>query len=233
MGHIPTHPPAPAELWGVDELAAYLGVTEHFVYRLTKQHRIRFVRVGRTARFRPADVAAWLQAEAVPPPGPSRSRPSPAGADPRPGTAGSEHGAQADLAERYRYLLPGRRPGMTPPAGVIPRPTTPAPRRVVRQGRLDGRGVKVVVPHVVVDVEDDDGNLVRRSLDRRRWSFVTSKTRLVEVEVDGRIEHDNDTLIAGHDRWVAEWIKAVQHGGARDWPPRKPLSVGQARRRAS
>ena len=104
MGHIPTHPPAPAELWGVDELAAYLGVTEHFVYRLTKQHRIRFVRVGRTARFRPADVAAWLQAEAVPPPGPSRSRPSPAGADPRPGTAGSEHGAQADLAERYRYL---------------------------------------------------------------------------------------------------------------------------------
>jgi len=53
------------ELWGVDELAAYLGVTKHFVYRLTSEHRIRFVRVGKTVRFRPSDVEAWLDAETV------------------------------------------------------------------------------------------------------------------------------------------------------------------------
>ena len=101
--------------------------------------------------------------------------------------------------------------------------------RVVRQGRVDGRGVKVVVPHVVVEVEDDDGNLVRRSLDRRRWSFVTSKTRLVELAVDGRIDHDHDELIAGYDRWVSEWVRAVQRGGAIRRLPRRPLPVGQAR----
>jgi len=53
------------ELWGVDELAAYLGVTKHYVYRLTHEHRIRFVRVGKTVRFRRADVAAWMDAETV------------------------------------------------------------------------------------------------------------------------------------------------------------------------
>jgi len=53
------------ELWGVDDLAAYLGVTKHYVYRLTHEHRIRFVRVGKTVRFRRADVAAWMDAETV------------------------------------------------------------------------------------------------------------------------------------------------------------------------
>jgi excisionase family DNA binding protein len=66
MSDTQTSTPARAELWGVDDLAAHLGVTRHFVYRLTKQRRIRFVRVGKTVRFRPADVEAWLEAEAVP-----------------------------------------------------------------------------------------------------------------------------------------------------------------------
>jgi len=57
--------PTPVELWGVDDLAAHLGVTKHFVYRLTSEHRIRFVRVGKTVRFRPSDVEAWLDAETV------------------------------------------------------------------------------------------------------------------------------------------------------------------------
>lgn len=70
-----TTTPEIPELWGVDELAAHLGITKHFVYRLTKQHRIRFVRVGKTVRFRPVDVAAWLEAEAVPATGPGPAAP--------------------------------------------------------------------------------------------------------------------------------------------------------------
>jgi len=58
------------ELLGVEGLAAYLGVTKHYVYRLTSEHRIRFVRVGKTVRFRRADVAAWLDAETVEAAGP-------------------------------------------------------------------------------------------------------------------------------------------------------------------
>lgn len=32
------------ELWNIDRLAGYLGVSKHFVYRLTSEHRIRFVK---------------------------------------------------------------------------------------------------------------------------------------------------------------------------------------------
>ena len=54
-----------SELWDAQRLAEYLGVTKHYVYRLTSEHRIRFVRVGKCLRFRPDDVAAWLDAQAV------------------------------------------------------------------------------------------------------------------------------------------------------------------------
>jgi len=50
-------------LWTVEELAQYLDVGHSYVYKLTSEHRIRFVRIGRTVRFRPEDVAAWLDAE--------------------------------------------------------------------------------------------------------------------------------------------------------------------------
>jgi excisionase family DNA binding protein len=50
-------------LWTVQELAQYLGTGTRYVYRLTSEHRIRSVRVGRTVRFRPEDVAAWLDAQ--------------------------------------------------------------------------------------------------------------------------------------------------------------------------
>jgi len=53
------------ELWDAERLAGYLGVTKHYVYRLTSEHRIRFVRVGKCLRFRPEDVAVWLDAQAV------------------------------------------------------------------------------------------------------------------------------------------------------------------------
>ena len=54
------------ELWNIDRLAAYLGASKSFVYRLTREHRIRFLKVGKELRFRPEDVAAYLEAESVP-----------------------------------------------------------------------------------------------------------------------------------------------------------------------
>jgi excisionase family DNA binding protein len=52
------------ELWAIDRLASYLGVGRRFIYRLTEEHRIRFVRVGGKLRFDPADVADYLRSEA-------------------------------------------------------------------------------------------------------------------------------------------------------------------------
>ncbi len=54
------------ELWDIDRMCAYLDCSKHLVYRLTREHRIPFVRVGKELRFRVADVATWLQAESVP-----------------------------------------------------------------------------------------------------------------------------------------------------------------------
>lgn len=53
------------ELWNIDHLAEYLGVSKQSVYKLTAAHRIRFLRVGKELRFRPADVAAYLEAQVV------------------------------------------------------------------------------------------------------------------------------------------------------------------------
>ena len=69
------------ELWNIDRLADYLGANKAFVYRLTREHRIRFVKVGKELRFRPEDIVAYLEAESVPaalsvaePTGPTRPR---------------------------------------------------------------------------------------------------------------------------------------------------------------
>lgn len=55
----------PSELWDIDQLAEYLGTGRRFIYRLTHERRIRFHRVGKQLRFDPADVAAYLDSEAV------------------------------------------------------------------------------------------------------------------------------------------------------------------------
>jgi excisionase family DNA binding protein len=51
------------ELWDIEELAAYLGVGRRYVYRLTEQRRIRFVRIAGRLRFRPEDELEWLARE--------------------------------------------------------------------------------------------------------------------------------------------------------------------------
>ncbi|WP_206745553.1 excisionase family DNA-binding protein [Jatrophihabitans sp. GAS493] len=55
----------PEELWDIDRLADYLGCGRRLVYRLTHEHRIRFVRVGRELRFDPRDVAVYLSSVSV------------------------------------------------------------------------------------------------------------------------------------------------------------------------
>ncbi|MHB1599439.1 MAG: helix-turn-helix domain-containing protein, partial [Acidimicrobiales bacterium] len=54
------------ELWNIDRLAEYLDATKSFVYRLTREHRIRYLKVGKELRFRAEDVVAYLESESVP-----------------------------------------------------------------------------------------------------------------------------------------------------------------------
>ena len=64
----------PDELWDVDRLAGFLGASKWLVYRLTREHRIAYVKVGKELRFRPEDVAAYLEAESTPAGGVRRRR---------------------------------------------------------------------------------------------------------------------------------------------------------------
>lgn len=52
----------PHGLLDVAEAAAYLGVNESFVRRLVLERRIRYFKVGRFVRFRPADLDGFVDA---------------------------------------------------------------------------------------------------------------------------------------------------------------------------
>lgn len=60
-------PTLPEELWDIERLVAFLGVSKRFVYRLTSERRIRYYRVAGSLRFDPDDVAAYLSNEAITP----------------------------------------------------------------------------------------------------------------------------------------------------------------------
>ncbi len=51
---------SPAELWDIDQLAAHLKTSKNFVYTLTAQRRIGFLRVGKFIRFTPEHVADYI-----------------------------------------------------------------------------------------------------------------------------------------------------------------------------
>ena len=61
------------------EAAERLGLTKRFIYRLTTQHRIRFVRVGKFVRIRESDLEAFIAAGVVDPTAPLRGHESPSG----------------------------------------------------------------------------------------------------------------------------------------------------------
>lgn len=65
-----THPrlevAEPPKLWTVEGLAEYLGVPVQTIYRWNSRGQgPPYVRLGKHARYRPADVDAWLDTRAT------------------------------------------------------------------------------------------------------------------------------------------------------------------------
>ena len=102
--------------------------------------------------------------------------------------------------------------------------------RVIRQGRLDDApDVTVLVPQVEVTV-DQDGELVTGSLDRRRWSYITSKARLVSFAVDGHWDsEDADQILAEYPKWLSGWLEALKTSGRAPLPVRPNLRIVRTR----
>ncbi len=50
----------------VEQAAAYLNITDHFVRRLIRERRIPFVKVGRLVRLRRSDIDDYLAGRRVP-----------------------------------------------------------------------------------------------------------------------------------------------------------------------
>lgn len=45
----------------IEQLAEYVKLKKHYLYRLTSTNQIPVIRVGRHLRFRRADIDAWLE----------------------------------------------------------------------------------------------------------------------------------------------------------------------------
>ncbi len=48
------------ELWDIGRLSQYLGVKRSTLYTMIERKEIPHYRIGRLARFRPAEIDAWL-----------------------------------------------------------------------------------------------------------------------------------------------------------------------------
>jgi excisionase family DNA binding protein len=59
-------PEAREHLRSINELAKYLGITRSTIYRLVETGELKAVRVGQRMRFRPEDVAEYLERGAAP-----------------------------------------------------------------------------------------------------------------------------------------------------------------------
>jgi excisionase family DNA binding protein len=54
------------DLWGYEDVAAYLGVSWKTVRKWAQERRIPIVKVGALNRFRPSDIRAWVASNAHP-----------------------------------------------------------------------------------------------------------------------------------------------------------------------
>ena len=52
-----------ADLWDVRRAAKYLAKSATWVYREAESGRLPFRRIGRTLRFIPSELRAWVQAQ--------------------------------------------------------------------------------------------------------------------------------------------------------------------------
>ena len=51
------------ELWDIIRLSSYLGVKRSTLYALVEKKEIPHYRIGRLARFKPAEIEEWLEAK--------------------------------------------------------------------------------------------------------------------------------------------------------------------------
>lgn len=49
------------QLLTIDQLAERLGITVRHVRRLVAERRVPYLKVGKLVRFRPDEIAAWLE----------------------------------------------------------------------------------------------------------------------------------------------------------------------------
>jgi excisionase family DNA binding protein len=54
-------PSAESSLWTAHEVAELLGVSHEYVWQLSREGRIPTVSLGRTRRYRPESILAWLE----------------------------------------------------------------------------------------------------------------------------------------------------------------------------
>ena len=47
-------------LWDIGKLSQYLGIKKSTLYAMIERKEIPFYRIGRLARFRPAEIDEWL-----------------------------------------------------------------------------------------------------------------------------------------------------------------------------
>ena len=48
------------ELWDIGRLSRYLGIKKSTLYAMIERKEIPFYRIGKLARFRPAEIDEWL-----------------------------------------------------------------------------------------------------------------------------------------------------------------------------
>lgn len=53
---------SPPDLWDTEGVAAHLKMSSRYVQQLVREGRIPFIRFGRTLRFHPDEIDAWLRA---------------------------------------------------------------------------------------------------------------------------------------------------------------------------
>ena len=61
-------PPEPAiapRLMGIDQVAAYLGLSPHTVYKFVSQRKIPHVKIGKLVKFDHLEIDRWIASHAV------------------------------------------------------------------------------------------------------------------------------------------------------------------------
>ncbi len=62
------------ELWDIGRLSQYLGVKRSTLYTMVERKEIPHYRIGKLARFRPAEIDAWLMNKRCQAETPTRAR---------------------------------------------------------------------------------------------------------------------------------------------------------------